>query len=119
MEEWSHPMGLAGIPYIATGHRLIMMNRARVTNLENRLNTNLIDETNSRVSWWEGKKQQWNRFAENCPTLEQYLNAKFYHESPVCPVAAAHIALESASSPPATVQIDTDSNKSYISYIKS
>ena len=119
MEEWGHPIGNAGIPYIATGHRLLMMNRSRVTNLENRLNTNLIDETNSRVRWWEGKKQQWNRFAESCPTLEQYLNAKFYHESPPDPIAVAHLALESTSSPQTTVQLDTNSNKSYISYIKS
>ena len=115
MEEWVHPMGLAGIPYIATGHRLLMMNRARVVNLENRLNTNLIHETNNRIRWWEDKKQQWNKAASLCPTLEEYLNARFYHDHPHCELALAQIEAGTDQAQ----QAMPDTNKSYISYTKS
>ena len=116
MEEWSHPLGNAGIPYIATGHQLLMMNRSRVVNLENRLNTNLIHETNNRIRWWEDKKQQWNRAATLCPTLEQYLNAKFYHDHAPCELALAQI--ESGTNQTQQQAIPDSTTKSYITYSK-
>jgi tryptophan halogenase len=116
MEEWNHPLSNAGIPYIATGHQLLMMNRSRVVNLENRLNTSLIHETNNKIRWWEDKKQKWNRAAALCPTLEQYLNAKFYHDHTPCDLALAQ--LESEVNQVQQQAMPDSTTKSYITYSK-
>jgi hypothetical protein len=118
MENWGHPIGLAGIPYIATGHRVFMMNRGRISIIENRNKRNLLEEITPTLRAWEQKKYQWNKIAENCPTLEQYLDAKFYHEKE--PTAAALAQIDSnyaVDQRPKTTTADTI--KSYISYIKS
>jgi len=116
MEEWGHPWSQAGISYIATGHRLFMMNRHRIENMEFRFKTNMQDDINSKIQLWEQKKQMWNRFAEDCPTLEQYLNDRFYHQMESNDKALAKInpAMHKNKSLPST----SDNKKSYISWIK-
>jgi hypothetical protein len=117
MENWNHPVGLAGIPYIATGHQLFMMNQGRVSIIENRNKRSLLEDIAPKLKQWEQKKHQWNKIAESCPTLEQYLDAKFYHET--APTAAALAQIDSTYSASQQSKVSTvDSSKSYISYIK-
>jgi hypothetical protein len=100
MQEWGHPIGDAGITYISTGMNVNMMNSARIQNLEYRAGASLIGATNSVCDLWEVRKARWAREARLCPTLEQYLNEKFYHEDTVAPMQ------------------DTPVRKSYISVLR-
>jgi hypothetical protein len=81
MNEWGHPKQYnSGITYVATGMNLMMMNRARVQNLQYRSNTDILKETDYVAEAWEVKKQRWAREAANSPTLENYLYEKFYKD---------------------------------------
>jgi tryptophan halogenase len=100
MQEWGHPVGDAGITYISTGMNVNMMNSARIQNLEYRTGASLIGATNSVCDLWEVRKARWAKEASMCPTLEQYLNEKFYHEDTVTPMQ------------------DTPVRKSYISVLR-
>lgn len=81
MDEWGHPYGNAGISYIATGMNLNMMNSARINNMENRYKINLKDDVTPTITQWKELTEQWNTIAEDCPTLEEYLDKNFYHEN--------------------------------------
>jgi tryptophan halogenase len=118
MENWGHPAGLAGIPYIATGHQIFMMNSGRVSIIENRNKRNLLEEITPTLKVWENKKHQWNKIAESCPTLEQYLDAKFYHENAPTDAALAQLDPTHKSNQLPKMQ-SSSTNKSYISYNKS
>ena len=78
MDEWGHPYGPAGIPYIATGMNLMMMNNARVLDLQHRLNKNLQKEINEVIDVWEIRKKRWKEHAEKALSLEQFLKDSFY-----------------------------------------
>jgi len=80
MEEWGHPYGNAGIPYIATGMNLNMMNSARVDNMTYRHKIDLKTDIEPTIQQWEDLKSYWNSVAETLPTLEEYLDKTFYHE---------------------------------------
>lgn len=114
MENWNHPYGLAGIPFIATGHHLMMMNQARMKNAEYRHKINLLESIRPTLEFWETKKRQWAVHADRCPSLEDYLDAKFYHEK-----SPNHLALSQINgSPISNITAETNPDKSYISYIK-
>jgi flavin-dependent dehydrogenase len=81
MEEWGHPYGLAGIPFIATGQNLLMMNRARIDSIQYRFQVDLFKDIKEKMVIWESNKKSWLYHAEKCPTLEQFLDARFYHEN--------------------------------------
>jgi hypothetical protein len=83
MEEWGHPYGNAGIPYIATGMNLNMMNSARIDNMQKRYKLDLKKDVDPIVYKWEELKEYWNSVAETLPTLEEYLDRTFYHEKVV------------------------------------
>jgi hypothetical protein len=118
MENWGHQLDIAGIPYIATGQQLFMMNRGRISIIENRNKRNLLEEVHPKIKIWEQKKYKWNKIAESCPTLEEFLDARFYHEN--TPVSSALSQIDSTYSANHKTEIlQIDSNKSYISYIKS
>lgn len=80
MDDWGHEYNLAGIPYIATGMNLFMMNRARIENIENRTGVNLKNDIISSIELWDKQKKKWNDVAKEFPSLEKYLNDNFYHE---------------------------------------
>lgn len=78
MEEWGHPYGNAGIPYIATGMNLNMMNSARINNMTNRHRIDLKQDIQPTVQKWEELKSYWKSIADTLPTLEEYLAKRFY-----------------------------------------
>ena len=79
MEEWAHKIDKkSGIPYIATGMQLFMMNESRVQSIEYEHNLNLHSQITALDSRWDADKEKWNKAAKLCPTLESYLQNKFY-----------------------------------------
>jgi len=74
MEQWNHGVDSgAGIPFIATGLELNMMNIARIECLEHRWKTNLKQELDSVAHVWEQRKAKWNHLSTSLPSLEKYL----------------------------------------------
>ena len=78
MSEWGHPIGIAGIPYIATGLNINMLNEARIMNLEPRYGVNLKDIADQAYNTWEAKKNKWNVSAEKSESLYSFLKNNFY-----------------------------------------
>jgi tryptophan halogenase len=79
MEEWAHTVDKnSGIPYIATGMHLLMMNSSRVQSIEYDHNLNLDSQITAIDHVWTANKDKWNNAAKHCPTLESYLQTKFY-----------------------------------------
>lgn len=81
MDEWGHPVGNSGITYIATGMNLFMMNSARIKNIEYRNQVSLKENITPLLQHWEVQKQKWQKAAESCPTLYQYLLDNFYGDN--------------------------------------
>ena len=80
MEEWGHPENNSGIPYIATGMNLNMMNKRRIMDLEFRKNVSLTKRASEISSIWEKRKLSWKINAAVSPTLFDYLQKTFYNE---------------------------------------
>lgn len=80
LENWAHPLGNAGITYIATGMNIFMTNDERFDDLQFNDPNNIYDQTNRIASLWEFRKAKWNRNAENAPLLSDYLHQKFYSD---------------------------------------
>ena len=81
MNDWGHPKQLnSGITYVATGMNLIMMNEARVQNLQYRSKRDFFKETTQISDSWDSKKQRWLQAAISSPTLESFLFEKFYKD---------------------------------------
>ena len=81
MNDWGHPKHLnSGITYVATGMNLIMMNEARVQNLQYRSKRDFFKETTQISDSWDSKKQRWLQAAISSPTLESFLFEKFYKD---------------------------------------
>ena len=79
MEEWGHPWNVNdGIIYVSTGMQLNMMNESRIQDYEFRNNKNLKNEIKIINDIWEKNKIKWSKEAILSPTLEQYLENKFY-----------------------------------------
>jgi tryptophan halogenase len=83
MENWEHPLDMNGIPYIATGMNIKMMNISRISQLEFWHGKNQRTEVDDIISGWEKRKLQWNLLAQNCPTIEEYLGKKYYNDNTV------------------------------------
>jgi len=82
MEQWSHSLDPgAGIPFIATGLHLNMMNQSRVEFLEHKWNIDLKKEIDIVKQRWDKRKQQWKNLSNNLPTLEQYLKNTLHNET--------------------------------------
>ena len=80
MEEWGHTVSAAGIPYIATGMQLFMMNEARIKSMTYRFKRNFEEEVKTVDAIWDTRKAKWAKNAEKAPTLYAYLKQNFYWE---------------------------------------
>jgi hypothetical protein len=78
MVNFQHPMGIAGITYIATGMNLNMMNEARAKN-EYFLSGIPLEHTAYQANLlWESRKEKWKNNANDAPSLYQYLKENFF-----------------------------------------
>ena len=80
LENWSHPLGDAGITYIATGMNVLMTNDSRYDSNAFNSTEDIYAVTNQIANAWEYRKAKWNRNAENVPLLCDYLHEKFYSD---------------------------------------
>jgi tryptophan halogenase len=78
LDAWAHPLGNAGISYIATGMNLNMMNSARAEQDAFISGVDPYAIANQAANIWEYRKAKWRRNAENAPSLHQYLKARFF-----------------------------------------
>ena len=81
MQEWSHPYGMGGITYIATGMDIRMMNDARIANMSYRYKRDYFAEIEAVDKVWETRKARWNKAAEVAPTLHAFLKENFYDKN--------------------------------------
>jgi hypothetical protein len=80
MENWNHPLGRAGIPYISTGLGLYLMNDRRIQDIEYRYNRDLNKEITEINNIWNARKYKWNQAVKNELSLEDFLKKHFYNE---------------------------------------
>lgn len=78
LDNWSHPLGQAGITYIATGMNLNMMNPARVQQEAYVSGVDPLAVANQSASIWEYRKAKWKRNADAAPSLYEYLKNRFF-----------------------------------------
>jgi tryptophan halogenase len=78
MNEWGHPLNRAGIPYIATGMHLNMMNEARIKNMSFFNKTDYAAQAQIAANRWEFKKARWAKYASEAPTLYEFLKKAFH-----------------------------------------
>ena len=78
MNEWGHPLNRAGIPYIATGMNLNMMNEARIKNMSFFNRTDYSIQAQVATNRWEFKKARWAKYAAEAPTLHDFLKKTFH-----------------------------------------
>jgi tryptophan halogenase len=78
MEDWGHPVGNAGITYIATGMNIFMMNDSRIQDLEYKTKRNFFKEINNINDIWETRKKRWLENSKKCLTIEDFLKQNFY-----------------------------------------
>ena len=80
LENWAHPLGDAGITYIATGMNIFMMNDSRFDVNQFNSSEDLYGLTNQIANLWEYRKAKWNRNAKKAPFLSEYLYENFYKD---------------------------------------
>lgn len=78
MEDWEHPLGPAGITYIATGMNFRMFNTARIEDMSYKIKTNLLESANIASVRWSTRKERWAANTKKSPTLYQFLKDTFY-----------------------------------------
>ena len=79
LDAWSHPVGNAGITYIATGMNLNMSNLARVSQDSYDSGIDQIHIANQAASIWEFRKAKWKRNADRALLLSDYLSKTFHN----------------------------------------
>jgi tryptophan halogenase len=81
LDAWGHPVGNAGITYIATGMNVPMVNEQRYEQVQfEEPDINIFEKTKEYIRLWEERKAKWYRNAVNSPTLEEYLYHTFYKD---------------------------------------
>jgi tryptophan halogenase len=80
MNEWGFATDRAGLPFIATGMNISMVNEHRAQSIDQTYGRNFAEELPQVVSIWEQRKASWNTAAKQCDTLEDYLYKKFYNK---------------------------------------
>lgn len=78
MENREHPLDGFGIPYIATGMHLYMVNDYRFLHIKNKLNPRVFQDVTNANRLWEERKTKWRIEAEKSKTMKQYLIEKYY-----------------------------------------
>lgn len=79
LDNWGHPLGQAGITYIATGMNVPMVNEQRYLQVQyEEKDTNIQERVMKQCEIWEERKAKWYRNAMQSPTVEQYLWNFFY-----------------------------------------
>ena len=81
MSAWHHPFETGGIPFIATGLQVNMVNNYRFMNIQKSTTSyDVVADIDYQIKIWEDKKSRWNFYAEQAPTLRQYLKETYYVE---------------------------------------
>jgi hypothetical protein len=75
---WHFPFDNAGITYIATGMRMMMMNQSRVQEEINAYEINPKEIVDRACTIWEKRKKRWDEEAKKSPILYEYLKKEFY-----------------------------------------
>ena len=83
LDNWGHPIGDAGITYIATGMNVPMVNDARFNNMITYANEDIVAVTNLQSTIWEARKAKWKRNAERAPYLADFLRENFHEKSDI------------------------------------
>lgn len=78
MTNFEHPLGVAGITYIATGMNLNMMNNARADAEYFSTGIPLSHIVYQANLIWESRKEKWKNNALNAPSLYQYLKNNYF-----------------------------------------
>jgi tryptophan halogenase len=79
LDGWGHPIGNAGITYIATGMNVNMVNEQRAVQVQyEEPDISILEKTNEYCRVWEERKAKWQRNAMNSPLLSEYLYHAFY-----------------------------------------
>jgi hypothetical protein len=79
LDNWGHPVGQAGITYIATGMNVPMVNEQRYLQVQyEEKDTNIFEKISKQCEVWEERKAKWYRNAMNSPTVKDYLYHNFY-----------------------------------------
>jgi hypothetical protein len=78
--EWQGQFSSGGIPYIATGMNLNMMNRSRIEDVQFRFNVNLKEEAEKFYRDSEKRKLDWANHAKSCESLKDFLGRRFYDD---------------------------------------
>jgi tryptophan halogenase len=79
LDGWGHPIGNAGITYIATGMNVNMVNEQRAVQVQyEEPDISILEKTNEYCRVWEERKAKWQRNAMNSPLLSEYLYHTFY-----------------------------------------
>lgn len=79
-DNWGHPLGDAGITYIATGMNVPMMNPARFDNMQLHSQEDIVAATNYQANVWEARKAKWKRNADRAPYLSDFLEDNFHQK---------------------------------------
>ncbi len=80
MENHEHPLGNAGITYIATGMNVRMFNASIIEDIEFRFGVNTYEIAKNSKTIFDAKKERWEKAAKNAPTLHDYLKETFYND---------------------------------------
>jgi tryptophan halogenase len=79
MDNWAHPLGNAGVTYIATGMNLFMSNEARIQADTFNNGYDPVVLANQAANIWEYRKAKWRRNADRALSLREYLSQRFYN----------------------------------------
>jgi hypothetical protein len=80
MDKWEYVTNRAGIPYIATGMHVNMINASRVRTLEEQFGIDYKRTVDEFIRLNNINKAKWQAAADLSPTLYQYLKDNFYSE---------------------------------------
>lgn len=79
MDRWEYPLTRAGVPFIATGMHVNMINDARIQSLEYEFGIDYKATIDQTIKMWEINKAKWQKAADLSPTLYQYLKDEIYN----------------------------------------
>jgi hypothetical protein len=79
MDKWSYEVNRGGVPFIATGMNLHMMNDARYEKIKfYNKHHDIKNEIDLVIDRWESRKRKWTLEAQRSESIQQYLFNNFY-----------------------------------------